>query len=52
MKPQELHTVKRAMVAAATAALEHKRKNPKTSDDDALRHVVQVSDELLREISC
>ena len=43
---ENMHSVKMAMIASATKALEFKRKNPSKSDDDALRHVMNVSDDL------
>lgn len=48
---ENMHSVKMAMIASATKALEFKKKNPGKSDDDALRHVMNVSDDLLNEMN-
>lgn len=47
---QDTHTLKMAMIASAARALEFKRKNPGKSDDDAIRHVMNVSDDVLSEM--
>ncbi|HII14909.1 MAG TPA: hypothetical protein HA362_01215 [Nanoarchaeota archaeon] len=47
---ENMHTIKMAMVASATKALEFKRKNPGKSDDEAIRYVLKVSDDMLTEI--
>lgn len=49
---EDTHTIKMAMIASATRALEFRRKNPGKSDDDALRHVMNVADDLLSEMHC
>jgi hypothetical protein len=48
---EDMHAVKMAMIASATKALEFKRKNPGKSDDDALRHVMNVADDLLSDMN-
>ena len=43
----ELHL---AVIAGATSALEHLRKNKKASHEDALRHVINNANEIIEKI--
>ena len=43
----ELHL---AVIAGATSALEHLKKNKKASHDDALKHVINNADEIIEKI--
>lgn len=44
---KELHL---AVIAGATKALEHLQKNRKATPDDALKHVIDTADEIIKNI--
>lgn len=43
--------VKMAIVAAASKALEYKRKNPESMDDEAIGHVVMNANSILKGVT-
>ncbi len=43
--------VKKAIMAAASKALDYKKKNPDAMDDEAIGHVVMNANNILREVS-
>ncbi len=43
--------VKKAIIAAASKALDFKRKNPESMDDEAIGHVVVNANSILKEVS-
>lgn len=43
--------VKKAIIAAASKALDYKRKNPDSLDDEAIGHVVVNASNILREVN-
>ena len=46
-KENELHL---AVIAGATSALDHLKKNKKASHDDALKYVINNADEIIEKI--
>ncbi len=47
---EENNSLRLALIAGATSALEHLQKNKKSSHDDALRHVINNADEIIEKI--
>lgn len=44
-------TVKMALIAGASEALAYKRKNPKSSDEDAIQHVSRHADKISEKLN-
>jgi hypothetical protein len=42
--------VKRMIVSAVATALDYKKRNPKTSDGDAMEHVMKKLDEIIDSV--
>lgn len=42
---------KKAMVAAANMALDYRKRNPKATDKDALRFVINNSNNIISDVS-